>query len=347
MKRPWYEITDRFMPACWHAAKLSELAQQRGINDHQLLRGTSLFPRDLCNLDFKVSPLELSQLFVNARNLSTTQGLSFLYGDGLLPGFSPHLSNALTYAENLAQTLEALHTYPLLAFPMLRLKLVTTNQESGIELVNIFGLTDSYHFCAEAALSGIQSWVKWQSKLHIPWRFELNFPKPSYYQEYELYFEHSQNFKKFRFNSVRCRMMVDNSYLFQKWPKGSRSAFELALQDLSRQKLWQTQQGFCGEVINAINQNLAGEVNLEQIASIFQISTSSLKRKLKQHNTSFQKLLDQCRAAKAVELMEQRSLNTEQLSVALKIPDPSNFRKSFKKWTGFTPKGYKEAFNLV
>ncbi|MBX2857955.1 MAG: AraC family transcriptional regulator [Cellvibrionaceae bacterium] len=341
MKCDWYDVSDRFIAARSQAAMLLEIAKERGISSHRLLRGTTLFSEDLTNLEVNISPAQLSQLFANVNKLGNLRGFSFLYGEGLLPGFSPHLVNALSHAANLTQTLELLHRFPLLAFPMLKLQWVSGVRESGLELVNVFGLTDSYIFSAETALSAVYSWVKWQSKLDISWRFELNYPQPDYMEEYELYLGDSA----FNFNSVRCRMMVSNRDLLTKWPKGSQSAFEWSLQQLDTQRELSIQQGFCGAVRDVIKQRLTREITLEQVASFFATSTSSLKRKLKRHNTSFQKLLDQCRAEKAVELMESNNLNIEQLSEALRIPDPSNFRKSFKKWTGYTPKRYREAFN--
>ena len=61
------------------------------------------------------------------------------------------------------------------------------------------------------------------------------------------------------------------------------------------------------------------------------------------HGTSFQQLLDASRRKKSVDLLLESRLNQEKIAECLGIRDPANFRRSFKRWTGFSPGEYLQA----
>jgi len=346
MKRAWLENTDRFISAHWQPAVLFELAQQKQIDKHVFLKGSRIFPEDFLKTNTYISAEQYFQLISNVKQTCPHTSLAFLYGERLLPGFCPELINALSHCSNLYQTLETLTNYPFLIFPTVKLSLVKEDNNYGLELHDAFGLGDNFIFAAEAVLSGFCSWVKWQSKLNLPLRFEFSYPKPTYFEEYELHLGDNVDSGKYMFNSVRCRVTVDQASVFREWPKGSTRAFELAQAQLAS-RINNKQQGFCDKVEEVVLENIAENICLQRTAEIFDTSASSLKRKLKQHNTSFQKILDSCRAKKAVELMQQKNLSTDEVSEALNILDTSNFRRSFKRWTGYTPRAYRQNFHLV
>ena len=86
-----------------------------------------------------------------------------------------------------------------------------------------------------------------------------------------------------------------------------------------------------------------GEVTLENVAIALNISTATLKRKLASHNTSYQQLLDLYRKQQAIFLLTELGHSNEKVAYALKFSDITNFRRSFKRWTGLTPNALKEA----
>ena len=72
-------------------------------------------------------------------------------------------------------------------------------------------------------------------------------------------------------------------------------------------------------------------------AQRFGISPATLKRQLAQLGTHHQAQLDQVRAHAALYLMLLRGQRGEAVARTLGFHDKSNFRRSFKRWTGMTP----------
>ena len=75
----------------------------------------------------------------------------------------------------------------------------------------------------------------------------------------------------------------------------------------------------------------------EQLATEMALSPSALKRLLAQHQTSYSQLLDEVRNQLAVSLLTQQELSNKQLAERLGYSDEHNFRRAFKRWTGFIP----------
>ena len=93
-----YDCDTRFIPAHHQPAVLIDLALLRGIDSHQLLRGSGLFYEDVVGGQARISPLQFLTLIGNAQRLLGAEDSSFLFGQRLLPGHYGEASHALTHA---------------------------------------------------------------------------------------------------------------------------------------------------------------------------------------------------------------------------------------------------------
>ena len=76
------------------------------------------------------------------------------------------------------------------------------------------------------------------------------------------------------------------------------------------------------------------------------MSASTLKRKLQKHGTHFQEQLDQARKHVALYLYQVRGYGNEEVAAYLQFNDTTNFRRSFKRWTGLVPSQARQMFGL-
>ena len=77
--------------------------------------------------------------------------------------------------------------------------------------------------------------------------------------------------------------------------------------------------------------------NLADAADFFSISSSTLIRKLKKEQTSFQELLDEIRQERAAWYLTNTNLPVEEIAARLGFLDTSNFSRTFRRWHGVTP----------
>lgn len=85
-----------------------------------------------------------------------------------------------------------------------------------------------------------------------------------------------------------------------------------------------------------------GVPSFTEVADRLHLSESSLRRKLLKEQTTFQIIKDQVRCDLAKNYLVESDLKINDVSEALGFTEPSSFVRSFKNWTGYTPKSYRE-----
>jgi len=80
------------------------------------------------------------------------------------------------------------------------------------------------------------------------------------------------------------------------------------------------------------------------VAESINLSTRTLKRKLAQKGTSYAELLEQTQCELAVQYLSNLSRSIGEISNLIGYSEPSNFTRSFKKWTKLTPKEYRQRY---
>jgi AraC-like DNA-binding protein len=83
--------------------------------------------------------------------------------------------------------------------------------------------------------------------------------------------------------------------------------------------------------------------SLNDMATLLHTSSRSLRRHLKEHQTSYQTLLDEEKMRRATQLLDNSELSITSIAHHLGYSDTANFSKAFKKLTGNPPKLYRES----
>ena len=86
-----------------------------------------------------------------------------------------------------------------------------------------------------------------------------------------------------------------------------------------------------------------GRPNQANIARALNLSLRQLQRELDSQGTSFRQLTEEVRRDLAVSYLREGDKSIGEISWLLGYTEPANFSRSFKKWTGQTPKVFREA----
>jgi AraC-like DNA-binding protein len=71
------------------------------------------------------------------------------------------------------------------------------------------------------------------------------------------------------------------------------------------------------------------------------MSPRTLVRRLGRRNTSYRKLLDAHRRARATELLSQVQLTVAEIADRLGYDEPTNFARACRRWFGVSPRSYR------
>ena len=85
-----------------------------------------------------------------------------------------------------------------------------------------------------------------------------------------------------------------------------------------------------------------GMPSFTAVAETLHMSESSLRRRLQKESTSYQALKDEIRCEVAIDKLLNENAKVADLAEYLGFTEPSSFVRSFKGWTGQTPKSYRE-----
>jgi AraC-like DNA-binding protein len=72
------------------------------------------------------------------------------------------------------------------------------------------------------------------------------------------------------------------------------------------------------------------------------MSMRTLKRRLAERDTSFSALLDEARREKATLLLRAGELTVDEIGQRLGYSDAANFGRAFRRWTGTSPKAFRD-----
>jgi AraC-like DNA-binding protein len=81
---------------------------------------------------------------------------------------------------------------------------------------------------------------------------------------------------------------------------------------------------------------------LSAVAVALGYSERGLRRQLERSGTSYRKLVDEVRTQRARDMLATTALPIQTIAYMLGFETPSNFARSFKRWTGTTPKDFRD-----
>jgi AraC-like DNA-binding protein len=72
------------------------------------------------------------------------------------------------------------------------------------------------------------------------------------------------------------------------------------------------------------------------------VSPRSLQRLLMEQGTTFSRIVERARRQSAFQLLVRDDLSISEIAERLGYGDPSNFGRAFRKWTGQSPRQWRE-----
>ncbi len=86
-----------------------------------------------------------------------------------------------------------------------------------------------------------------------------------------------------------------------------------------------------------------GKANQEEVSRRMHMSRSTLHRRLREENTNYKELLESTRRTLAIEYVRDRKHSLNYIAFLLGFSDQSNFSRAFRRWTGKSPKAFRDS----
>jgi AraC-like DNA-binding protein len=316
-----------------YALILIDLAVEAGIAQADLLAGTGLAEDGIAAIGARVPDASFQTLALNARQLSGDPTLGLRLGERLNLGAHAVLGQAFMACRDLGEVMQLFERYYHLLAPDLELefnrgpeRVRIASTDSFADLPLQFGLE-----CIAAAMRNTLSGLLGTNA--IPLRFEFPYAEPAHVQTYrevlgdDLHFE--RPVASWSFPTALLTHQLSSSNLALRRLYEAECARLLAdLQDTRD----------LGAQTRRLLRKFEGQYpQMPQLAAMLNVSPRTYRRRLAEQGSSFQELLDSVRAEHATRYLREGRLSIASIAYQLGFSDPSNFRRAYRRWTGYTP----------
>jgi AraC-like DNA-binding protein len=323
------------------STELLSLAQRRGALLHKLLSGTGIFEQDLHKPHGRLHHNDWLKLLHNCQQQLNSPELAYLLGGALLNSRYISLCQSLQYAQNLRQALAQLYYFRHQLFPCFYVRLYQQQHCILIEFKPALGLANQQGFMLTVVFSLLLGLIKQQLGSACGISLQLQ-QAASHQLQHQLHWGIDVSFNQ----SADC-ISIPLALWQQRFIDADPQKFS-ATRRTCRQlnRVLSKQRALPESICRLQRKALPQLLNQDQVASALGLSSSSLKRQLSQHSTSFASLLDEVRRDAARQLLQQGHYSNRQLAQKLGYSDEHNFRRAFKRWTGLIPSNFKGMFNF-
>nr|WP_288915177.1 AraC family transcriptional regulator [uncultured Pseudomonas sp.] len=170
-----------------------------------------------------------------------------------------------------------------------------------------------------------------------PQAVEFMHAAPSYTQEYQRVLG-----PDVRFGCRHNRMLIDACWLGVRLPNHHPLALRQALALLEQEA---TEVHRKIDLIQAVERAIARDLtrgsHIEKIASDLNMSSRTLRRRLTEHNLTFEALLEQVRRGRTLNLLANPDWSIERITEEVGYSDVRSFRRAFRRWTGMSPSAFR------
>lgn len=314
-----------------------------GYEHERLLANTGLTKEALFDPDFKTGFPPLQRLLRNALEQTGEPHLGIRLARKFEATFIGLPAYAAMNAATFGDALTVLSRFFFLAFPAVEFTFPDTAAsprpgECVIRLRTKLALGDVAYFAIASALivcEGLCSAILRTPKVAL--RGELTLAQPEGWADVE-----DQVGFPVGFDAQEIRLILPQALLAEAPP----GADPLNHRRLSRlcEELAQREQGtatVAGEVASFLEEEDHLALPLAQVAAALGYSERGLRRNLARSGTTFRTLVNEIRERRARAMLENTSLPIKTIADTLGFDTPSNFARSFKRWTGASPSTFR------
>lgn len=338
MKRP-PNISKSFDLSISYLKHMLKIGASWGVPEETLLSGSGLRYAELERLDTRVSTHKTGELGRRLMKLSGRDDLGIAFGLLIRPTSHGFLGYAVMSSATLAEAMQLLHKYFSRYIKDFVIE-VTTDQDT-ISLT----FTEGYDFgsmrkvffeallitCCEHLSSLIGEQLDGLC-VHSEWA------RPPYFDQYQ------NRLPEWHFKQPHNQIRFPRKLLSRPLVMADEHAARLAITQLEKDIATQAMADapdIVPRVRKALKPGPAGYPCLRDVAVKLCLSERTLKRRLSESGTSFQKLLDDVRRRQALELIGSTQISIQQIAQILGYTDPAAFTRAFKRWTGERPSDFR------
>ncbi|AJX35314.1 AraC family transcriptional regulator [Burkholderia oklahomensis] len=322
-----------------YADLMLDILDERGVAKAVALKRAEIDAARLRNVDGRISASEWARLSRCAMTLAEDEGLGIEYGLRQLPTAHGTLGYAVITSATLRDLLDTSAKYSRSRLSVYAIYLKEDGVSATLTVREKVPLGNLRNFFFECVLVGIAATVKFlfpdlfeQIELGFTW------PQPDYFERYR------DRLPKVNFRASDNQLRLPSSSLARKSLLANAAAHSQAIRQLDREMALLNLDA--SDLVDRVRAGLMlsedGYPSLARLASSLFLSERTLKRRLREHGTSYREMLEKARYRDACALLRETDLSLADVSAKLGYQNPPTFTRAFRRWSGIAPSRYRD-----
>lgn len=325
-----------------YAFAIATALEQQGVDAEAIFNSCDVPLPTTTDPMLRLTNSEISKLFKASVEATGDPGFGLLVGEGMHPGNLHALGYALMASTSLRDFCQRLQNYYTIVSQSARIRTEETADE--FLLITQAAAPDICWETQDAYTALMLRFIRFiYSPAFNPARVELVRPQPSTgLQKYRDYFN-----CEIRFDRPEIVIAIAPDLLDKPLQGASRELAQMHDQTSMQYLKRMEKQDIINRVRTMIVEELSSSaVTKQRVADKLCMSSRSLQMKLAAKDTSFQEILDSTRHSLALGYLEQSAISVTEAAYLLGFSDVSNFTRAFKRWTGKSPRKFRQTLGL-
>lgn len=319
-----------------YVRRLLQEAAREGVDLASLFREAGLDPAMLQKPDTRIRTGEFIRLMQIVMRRTEDEFIGLGRGTKSKPGTFSMMAHAVINTPNLGKAMErSAQFYRIVDLPI-QLKLEEGSTESRLILTSEAPERDNI---LEAIIFiSIRFWSWLTGRPLEPAALQLDFPEPPQADEFRSLWRGPVTY-----NNARNAIVFPTAWLSLPLVQNPLSLSKFLKDSLALIIVGNQAPIGLTEQIKAIISKGYGNAfpDFAQVCESLNMTPQTLRRRLKEENTSYQAIKDNIRQDAARFYLAKEELSIDEIALMMGFSEASSFHRAFKKWTGQTPAGYR------
>lgn len=324
------------------ARGLIELAVAKGADASLLLARADIAPAGLEDQDNRIPFVKYVALMRAAKELCNDPALALHYGETNDMSKISVVGLIANASETMLEAFQQLNRYGRLVieFDGGPDRFHVENNDAGMWMVDNRLNPNDFPELTESTFARMVCGPRTFGVTQIAKEMHVTHPKPAYAEEYARVFR-----VPVIFNAKWNALLIDTQWMFHRVQLEPRYVFGVLsekanalLRELENSK---STRGRIESLLMPILHK--GDANMAAIADKMGMSRQTLFRRLKDENTTFEKVLDELRHRLALDYLSGKKVSVNETAYLVGFSEPAAFSRAFKRWTGMSPRAVRTA----
>jgi AraC-like DNA-binding protein len=319
-----------------YVTRLLQDAAREGVDAGSLFREAGLDARLLEQPEARIATHEFIRLMQIVMRRTEDEFIGLGRGTKSKPGTFSMMAHAVINCPSLGHAIErSAQFYRIVDLPI-ELRLEEGATESRFILTTEAPERDNILEAMIFIMVRFWSWLT--GRTLEPISIQLDFPEPPQADEFRKIFRGPVTY-----NNARNAIVFPTPWLSLPLVQNPLSLSKFLRDSLALIIVGNQQPIGLTEQIKAIISKGYGNSfpDFAQVCDSLNMTPQTLRRRLKEENTSYQAIKDNIRQDAARYYLAKEELSIDEIALMMGFSEASSFHRAFKKWTGQTPAGYR------